>query len=96
LIVFMALLGVHRGESKPAEAGSLASARSGRGIQLSSEASVTGEYHPEDEVEAQWFGRGGIEPLFGSAYNGYLTWATESGREWPHVYAGLGTYAQGC
>jgi hypothetical protein len=27
-----------------------------------------GQYHPEDEVFAQWYGHGGIEPLFGSAY----------------------------
>jgi hypothetical protein len=32
-----------------------------------------GQYHPEDEVFAQWFGHGGVEPEVGSAYNGNLT-----------------------
>jgi hypothetical protein len=31
-----------------------------------------GQYHPEDEVYAQRFGRGGIEPVLGAAYNGLL------------------------
>jgi len=55
-----------------------------------------GQYHPEDEVFAQWFGRGGIEPVLGSAYNGYLTFMgpllTGLGAPWD----AFGSYAQGC
>jgi hypothetical protein len=54
------------------------------------------QYHPEDEVHAQWFGRGGIEPLFGSAYNGYLTFMGPLTTGLGGPYAGFGTYAQGC
>jgi hypothetical protein len=54
------------------------------------------QYHPEDEVEAQWFGRGGVEPLFGSAYNGYLTFMGTLTTGLGGPYAGFGTYAQGC
>jgi hypothetical protein len=55
-----------------------------------------GQYHPEDEVEAQWFGRGGIEPLFGSAYGGYLTFMGPLTTGLGGPYAGFGSYAQGC
>jgi hypothetical protein len=55
-----------------------------------------GQYHPEDEVHAQWFGRGGIEPLFGSAYKGYLTFMGQLTTSLGGAYAGFGSYAQGC
>ena len=32
-----------------------------------------GQYHPEDEVNAQWFGRGGVEPVLGTAFGSHLT-----------------------
>jgi hypothetical protein len=32
-----------------------------------------GQYHPEDEVFAQWFGHGGVEPEVGAAFAGNLT-----------------------
>jgi hypothetical protein len=54
------------------------------------------KYHPEDEVEAQWFGRGGIEPLFGAAYDHYLTFMGTLTTGLGGAYAGFGTYAQGC
>jgi hypothetical protein len=55
-----------------------------------------GEYHPEDEVEAQWFGRGGIEPVLGSAYGGYLTFMGSLTTGLGGAYAGFGSYAKGC
>ena len=54
------------------------------------------QYHPEDEVEAQWFGRGGIEPLFGSAYHHYLTFMGTLTTGLGGAYTGFGTYAEGC
>ncbi|HEY6835462.1 MAG TPA: hypothetical protein VI142_03245 [Gaiellaceae bacterium] len=55
-----------------------------------------GQYHPEDEVEAQWFGRGGVESAIGSAYNNYLTFMGTLTTGLGGPYAGFGTYAQGC
>jgi hypothetical protein len=55
-----------------------------------------GQYHPEDEVNAQWFGRGGIEPVLGSAYNKYLTFMGPLTTGLGGPYAGFGSYAQGC
>jgi hypothetical protein len=55
-----------------------------------------GQYHPEDEVEAQWFGRGGVEPVLGSAYGSYLTFMGPLTTGLGGPYAGFSTYAQGC
>jgi hypothetical protein len=55
-----------------------------------------GQYHPEDEVHAQWFGRGGVEPVLGSAYGGYLTFMGPLTTGLGGPFAGFGTYAQGC
>ena len=55
-----------------------------------------GQYHPEDEVNAQWFGRGGIEPLFGSAYGNHLTFMGPLTTGLGGPFAGFGSYAQGC
>jgi hypothetical protein len=55
-----------------------------------------GQYHPEDEVYAQWFGRGGVEPVLGSAYNSNLTFMGPLTTGIGGPYAGFGTYAQGC
>jgi hypothetical protein len=55
-----------------------------------------GQYHPEDEVFAQWFGRGGVEPVLGSAYGGHLTFMGPLLTGLGGPYAGFGTYAQGC
>jgi hypothetical protein len=59
-------------------------------------ATYYGQYHPEDEVEAQWFGRGGVEPVLGSAYGGYLTFMGPLTTGLGGPFAGFGTYAQGC
>ena len=61
-----------------------------------------GEYHPEDEVFAQWFGRGGIEPVLGAAYpnpdsTARLTFMGE--RTTANIggpFAGFANYAHGC
>jgi hypothetical protein len=55
-----------------------------------------GQYHPEDEVEAQWFGRGGVEPVLGSAYGNYLTFMGPLTTGLGGPYTGFGSYAQGC
>jgi hypothetical protein len=55
-----------------------------------------GDYHPEDEVDAQWFGRGGIEPVLGPAYTARLTFMGTRTTSINSAYAGFGSYAQGC
>ena len=47
-------------------------------------------------MEAQWFGRGGVEPVLGNAYNSYLTFMGPLTTGLGGPYAGFGTYAQGC
>jgi hypothetical protein len=55
-----------------------------------------GQYHPQDEAFAQWFGRGGVEPVMGPSWDGRLTFmgprTTGLGGPW----VGFGTYAHGC
>src|SRR5207248_2187227 len=55
-----------------------------------------GQYHPEDEVFAQWFGRGGIEPVLGPSWDGRLTFMGPRTTGLGGPYAGFGSYAQGC
>jgi hypothetical protein len=55
-----------------------------------------GQYHPEDEVFAQWFGRGGIEPVMGPSWDGRLTFMGPRTTGLGGGFAGFGTYAQGC
>jgi hypothetical protein len=55
-----------------------------------------GQYHPEDEVNAQWFGRGGIEPVMGPSWDGRLTFMGPRTTGLGGPYVGFGTYAQGC
>lgn len=65
-------------------------------------ANSQGQWHPEDEVLAQWFGRGGIEPVMGSALPNsdgsarftFMGLRTTLGIGGP--YAGFANYAQGC
>jgi hypothetical protein len=54
------------------------------------------QYHPEDEVDAQWFGRGGVEPVLGPALGGRLTFMGARTTGLGGAYTGFGTYAQGC
>jgi hypothetical protein len=55
-----------------------------------------GQYHPEDEVNAQWFGRGGVEPVLGAAYSNNLTFMGSLTTGLGGLYTGFGSYAQGC
>jgi len=55
-----------------------------------------GMWHPEDEVFAQWFGRGGIEPVLGPSWDGRLTFMGPLTTSINAMYAGFGSYAQGC
>ena len=55
-----------------------------------------GQYHPEDEVFAQWFGRGGVEPVVGASWDGRLTFMGPRTTGLGGPYAGFGSYAQGC
>jgi hypothetical protein len=54
------------------------------------------QYHPEDEVNAQWFGRGGVESAIGPAYNNHLTFMGPLTTGLGGPFAGFGSYAQGC
>ena len=55
-----------------------------------------GEYHPEDEVFAQWFGRGGVEAAGLNALDSRLTFMGARTTGISPAYAGFGSYAQGC
>jgi hypothetical protein len=55
-----------------------------------------GEYHPEDEVFAQWFGRGGVEAAGFHSWDGRLTFMGPRTTGIGGPYAGFGSYAQGC
>jgi hypothetical protein len=55
-----------------------------------------GQYHPEDEVNAQWFGHGGVESAGYTSYNGNLTFMGPLTTGLGGPFAGFGTYSQGC
>lgn len=43
------------------------------GMNGNTDTNAYGQWHPEDEVFAQWFGRGGIEPVLGPSWDGRMT-----------------------
>jgi hypothetical protein len=60
-----------------------------------------GQYHPEDEVDAQWFGRGGVEPVLGAPYpnkdgSERLTFMGTRTTGLGGPFTAFGTYATGC
>ena len=55
-----------------------------------------GQYHPEDEAYAQWFGRGGMEPVMGPSWNGRLTFMGARTTGLGGLWTAFGTYAHNC
>jgi hypothetical protein len=55
-----------------------------------------GEYHPEEEVNAQWFGHGGVEAAGFHSYTNRLTFMGSRTTSLGGAYAGFGTYSAGC
>lgn len=55
-----------------------------------------GEYHPEEEVFAQWFGHGGVETAGFRSFTNRLTFMGARTTSLGGPYAGFGTYSQGC
>jgi hypothetical protein len=60
----------------------------------------SGLWHPEDEVFAQWFGRGGVEPVLGSSWDGRFTFmgprTTSIIVGGKNIYSAFSVYAQNC
>ena len=64
----------------------------------------SGMWHPEDEVFAQWFGRGGVEPVLGSSWDGRFTFMGPRTTSilvlvkgvLTAIYAAFSVYAQHC
>jgi hypothetical protein len=54
-----------------------------------------GQYHPEDNVFAQWYGHGGVEAAGYQSWDGRLTFMGPRTTALPG-YAGFGTYSLGC
>jgi hypothetical protein len=63
---------------------------------LTTATTTNGQYHPEDEVFAQWVGRGGVEPVLGPSWDGRLTFMGSRTTGLGGPYAGFGSYAQSC
>ncbi len=63
------------------------------GMNGNSDANSYGQWHPEDEVFAQWFGRGGVEPVVGASWDGRLTFM---GPATVALVPAFGTYAHNC
>jgi len=55
-----------------------------------------GEYHPEENVFAQWYGHGGIESAGFHSWDGRLTFMGPRTTGLGGAYAGFGSYSQGC
>ena len=55
-----------------------------------------GQYHPEDNVFAQWFGHGGVEAAGYKSWDGRLTFMGARTTSISPAYQGFGTYSQGC
>jgi hypothetical protein len=72
------------------------------GNSYATDSASQGMWHPEDEVFAQWFGRGGIEPVLGAALPNtdgskrltFMGLRTSKGIGGP--FAGFANYALGC
>jgi hypothetical protein len=67
------------------------------GMSGNTDTNAYGQWHPEDEVFAQWFARGGIEPVLGPTWDGRMTFM---GPRTTGINAtlleGFGGYAHNC
>ena len=66
------------------------------GNSYTSDSNSHGMWHPEDEVFAQWYGRGGVEKVLGPSWDGRLTFMGSRTTSINAAYAGFGSYAKGC
>jgi hypothetical protein len=66
------------------------------GLDGNGDTNAYGQWHPEDEVFAQWYGRGGVEPVLGPSWDGRLTFMGPRTTSINTAYAGFGSYAKGC
>jgi hypothetical protein len=55
-----------------------------------------GQYHPEENVFAQWYGHGGVEAAGFHSWDGRLTFMGSRTTGIGGPYAGFGTYSAGC
>jgi hypothetical protein len=55
-----------------------------------------GQYHPEEEVNAQWFAHGALEAQGYRSWDGRLTFMGPRTTGLGGAYTGFGTYSQGC
>ena len=66
------------------------------GLDGNSDVNAYGQWHPEDEVFAQWFARGGIEPVLGSSWDGRFTFDGPRTTSLGFPYTAFGTWAHNC
>jgi hypothetical protein len=66
------------------------------GLNGNTDVNAYGQWHPEDEVFAQWFGRGGVEAAGYHSYTNRLTFMGARTTSINAAYASFGTYAKGC
>jgi hypothetical protein len=66
------------------------------GLPGNSDAASYGQWHPEEEVFAQWFGHGGVEAAGLRSWDGRLTFMGPRTTSLGGAYTGFGTYSQGC
>lgn len=67
------------------------------GLDGNTDANAYGQWHPEDLVFAQWFGRGGVEPVVGPSWDGRMTFMgpLTTGIN-ATLLGGFGGYAHNC
>jgi hypothetical protein len=65
------------------------------GMSGNTQTNAYGQWHPEDEVFAQWFGRGGVEPVLGSSWDGRFTYMGPRTTALPG-YSSFSIYATNC
>jgi hypothetical protein len=67
------------------------------GLAGNSDANASGLWHPEDLINAQWFGHGGIEPQVGPSWDGRMSFMGPRTTGISSAYnASFSGYAPGC